>query len=188
MKIVVVSPHPDDLEIFCGGTVAEHVKRGDRVVEVLVTDGQRGSLGNMLLYFFGLAPQRSLGEKRRKEAVCSAAFLKIKLKPLGLMDRGLTPESGNLILSAVEEEHPELIYAPDPEFPSYQHPDHLITGRAVSNLRPIRFYHTKRPNARVEVDKRLKLQLLHFHQSQRLVWGCTLRRRIGPWEEFREAK
>ena len=40
-SVVVVSPHPDDLEIGCGGTVARYRADGRRVVSVVVTDGRR---------------------------------------------------------------------------------------------------------------------------------------------------
>lgn len=186
---MVVAPHPDDLEIFCGGTVAEHIKKGDEVVELLVTDGQLGSLKNMLL---GMLPGRlkgpdwGLGKRRREEAVRSAAFLKIQLKALGLVDRGVKCEHAELIQEAVRAERPELVYAPDPEFASYRHPDHLEVGRAVSGFRPVRFYHTSKPNLRFRVDKKIKVRAVRFHRSQWWVWGIFFRRRIGDWEEFRE--
>ena len=40
--ILVVSPHPDDLEIAMGGTVAKLIDQGVSVVSLVATDG-RGS-------------------------------------------------------------------------------------------------------------------------------------------------
>lgn len=41
-KVLIISPHPDDLEIGMGGTVAKMVKEGTAVTSLVVTDG-RGS-------------------------------------------------------------------------------------------------------------------------------------------------
>ncbi len=41
-NILVLAPHPDDMEIGCGGSIAEYVKRGDNVHLFVATDGGRG--------------------------------------------------------------------------------------------------------------------------------------------------
>src|SRR3974390_3354038 len=46
LDVVAVAPHPDDLEIICGGTLAKLVKQGYRVGIVDLTSGEptpRGS-------------------------------------------------------------------------------------------------------------------------------------------------
>lgn len=40
-KLVVVSPHPDDLEIAMGGTVAKAISQGAEVISIVLTDGRR---------------------------------------------------------------------------------------------------------------------------------------------------
>ena len=42
-RVLVVTPHPDDAEIWCGGTVAKWVKEGAEVHFVLCTDGSKGT-------------------------------------------------------------------------------------------------------------------------------------------------
>ena len=32
MNVLAISAHPDDMEMFCAGTLAKCVKRGDRVI------------------------------------------------------------------------------------------------------------------------------------------------------------
>jgi LmbE family N-acetylglucosaminyl deacetylase len=42
-RILVVFAHPDDLELYCGGTVARLIKDGKEIRSVKVTNGQNGS-------------------------------------------------------------------------------------------------------------------------------------------------
>jgi len=41
-KVLALAPHPDDVEIGCGGTLAEYARRGDEVHLFVVTNGARG--------------------------------------------------------------------------------------------------------------------------------------------------
>ena len=41
-RALVVVPHPDDAEAWCGGTVAKWVRNGAEVDYVLCTDGAKG--------------------------------------------------------------------------------------------------------------------------------------------------
>jgi LmbE family N-acetylglucosaminyl deacetylase len=69
-QILIVSAHPDDMEIGMGGTVAKlsdtHV-----ITSVVVTDGGRASNP------FGWTEQR-MAEVRREEAFCAARILGVK--------------------------------------------------------------------------------------------------------------
>ena len=38
-RVLVITPHPDDAEVWCGGTVARWIKEGAEVYFVLCTDG-----------------------------------------------------------------------------------------------------------------------------------------------------
>ena len=40
---LVITPHPDDAEIGCGGTVASWIAQGTEVFYVLCTNGDKGS-------------------------------------------------------------------------------------------------------------------------------------------------
>ena len=42
-RALVVTPHPDDAEIGCGGTVAGWIAQGTEVFYVLCTNGDKGS-------------------------------------------------------------------------------------------------------------------------------------------------
>ncbi|HAC19338.1 MAG TPA: PIG-L family deacetylase, partial [Dehalococcoidia bacterium] len=42
-RAMVVTPHPDDAEIGCGGTIAGWIAQGTEVVYVLCTNGDKGT-------------------------------------------------------------------------------------------------------------------------------------------------
>lgn len=39
-RVLVIAPHPDDEIIGCGGTMAQHVEKGDRIFVIYVTSGE----------------------------------------------------------------------------------------------------------------------------------------------------
>ncbi len=80
-SIVVVSPHPDDLEIGVGGTVARARAEGRRVVSVVVTDGRRSPRSFE-------CRDDEMAAIRRTEAVAAAKALDLDVPPqlLGLPD------------------------------------------------------------------------------------------------------
>ena len=42
-RVLVVTPHPDEAEFWCGGTVARWISQGATVRYILCTDGGKGS-------------------------------------------------------------------------------------------------------------------------------------------------
>lgn len=189
MRVLVVSPHPDDMELFCGGAVLQHLSRGDEVVEVLVTTGQLGSVKNAFVRFLGLEGTYELwkvGRKRFEEAKRVASYLGIELKSLGLMD-GKVSEHMKVVRRAILKERYDLIYAPDPHFTFYFHPDHIAVGRSLTGIKPVRFYHTTKPNVKVDIRKLRgrKVEIIMCHRSQWHVWGFLLPlSTAGRWSMF----
>jgi LmbE family N-acetylglucosaminyl deacetylase len=70
-QILIVSAHPDDMEIGMGGTVAKLVEEGAEVTSLIVTDGGRASNP------FGWTQQR-MAEVRRTEAIRAAEVLGVR--------------------------------------------------------------------------------------------------------------
>jgi len=63
-RILVVFAHPDDAEIYCGGTIARLTKDNKEVRVVKVTSGNKGSRGQEIS---ASVPARGTGENRKRE-------------------------------------------------------------------------------------------------------------------------
>jgi LmbE family N-acetylglucosaminyl deacetylase len=69
--VLIVSAHPDDMEIGMGGTVAKLVEEGAEITSLIVTNGGRASNP------FGWTEQR-MADVRRAEALRAAEVLGVK--------------------------------------------------------------------------------------------------------------
>jgi len=70
-NVVIVSAHPDDMEIGMGGTAAKLAESQAAVISVVITNGGRASNP------FGWTEQR-MAEVRREEALCAAKVLGVQ--------------------------------------------------------------------------------------------------------------
>jgi N-acetylglucosamine malate deacetylase 1 len=125
-RIMVISPHPDDESIGCGGTISKHVANGDTVHVELLTSGEKGGHG--------------LGENetalmREAEADAAAKILGIAHIEFYRQDDGALSSSRQLdhmLASRIEKLKPDVVYIPHPQ---EQHPDHqpvaTILRRAI---------------------------------------------------------
>ena len=118
VDIICFGAHPDDVELSCGGTIAQQVRAGLRVAIVDLTRGEMGTRGT---------PQT-----RKREAAAAA-------KALGCTWRvQLDFQDGNLqtgreqeleIIEILRSATPKLVIGP---YPDDRHPDHTRTGRIVT--------------------------------------------------------
>jgi len=116
--ILVLGPHPDDVELFCGGAILAAVDRGHRVRVVDLTAGERASRGTP--------------ELRAEEAAAAAEVLGLDGREnLGLPDLGLNPADADqqrAVTEAVRRHRPRLVWAPPPRA---RHPDHVAAHHLV---------------------------------------------------------
>ena len=70
-KFLVISPHPDDLDFGCAGTIAKLTKAGNIVEELIVSDGSKG---NHAVSFSG----KKLALVRKKEEESAAKVLGVQ--------------------------------------------------------------------------------------------------------------
>lgn len=96
--IVFAMPHPDDLEITCGGTIALLVDRGYRVAMLHLTDGEPTPLGSP--------------ELRAAECAEAARILGVQhVETIGLPNRVLMdqPENRYRVASALRRLRPKIL-------------------------------------------------------------------------------
>ena len=118
--VLVFAPHPDDGEIFCGGTIASLVSRKYRVGLIDMTRGELGSQGTV-------ATRQQ--ESKRADKVLNVSFRKnLGLKDGNLSDQG-DKKSMNAVVRAIRDYRPSIIIAP---YWEDRHPDHIGAGQLVS--------------------------------------------------------
>ena len=89
-KVCVIAVHPDDETLGCGGTILKHLKRGDEVHCVFVTDGDetQGVLIDQLAKHYGFTsvtrlgmPELKLADMSLNELVPALAGVMKKIAP-----------------------------------------------------------------------------------------------------------
>jgi bacillithiol biosynthesis deacetylase BshB1 len=110
VDLLVFGPHPDDIEIGAGGTVAKHVRLGQRVGLCDLTAGEMGSNG---------AVEERLAEAEAARVQLGAAW-RVNLR---LPDRaiGSAPEHARAVAGLVRCARPRAVAVP---YWSDRHPDH----------------------------------------------------------------
>ena len=125
---MVVTPHPDDAEIGCGGTVSKWVSERTRVVYVLCTNGDKGTSDRDMT-------SERLAALREEEQAQAAAALGVKeVVYLRHPDGGLedSTEFREQLVRGIRAHRPDTVFCPDPFRQSfYLHRDHRICGQVT---------------------------------------------------------
>ena len=127
--VLVVSPHPDDMESCAGGTIARWASQGRKVVLLVCTNGDKGSSD------LNIAPN-ILAATREEEQRNSAEVLGLsEVVFLGFPDQGLEDsyELREKISRQIRIHRPETVVTVDPNRPYIRHPDHYTAGRVTLN-------------------------------------------------------
>ena len=122
---MIVSPHPDDLEIGMGGTAAKMIEKGAEVISFVVTDGRRSTSKKGL-------NEDQLAELRKKEVREAAGVLGLDV--LALLELPDAQGENAIIIKSefenvVEKKNPEALYLPHPEID--KHPTHKAVSAAI---------------------------------------------------------
>lgn len=111
VDVVAFAPHPDDVELCCGGLVAKLVALGHRVALVDLTRGEMSTRGTV--------------DERAREAAQAARVLGVAQRTnLALADGGLRGDDdgqAGAIAHTLRALRPELVLAP---WAIERHPDH----------------------------------------------------------------
>jgi LmbE family N-acetylglucosaminyl deacetylase len=183
-RVLAFAPHPDDVELGAGGTLARLIREGAEVHWVVATDGSMGTT-DPAMRPAELAAIRAEEQRRAMEVLGGQ-----HLEWLGFPDMALDPQRSELVRAVyrtIRRLAPDLVLAPDPWLPYESHPDHRALGVAVAeaacqspfpHIHPdcgapvdapaVAFYGTAWPNTRVDVTDTFtrKLQALAAHKSQ----------------------
>ena len=118
VDLLVFGPHPDDLEIGLGGTIAKHAALGYRVGLCDLTAGEMGSNGTV---------DERLAEAEAARGVLGAVW-RINLR---WADRGIgrDPAHERAAVRVVREARPRVVALP---FWSDRHPDHVAASQVLT--------------------------------------------------------
>ncbi|MDQ6955490.1 MAG: PIG-L deacetylase family protein [Mariprofundaceae bacterium] len=161
-RILALAPHPDDLEIGCGGTLAEHAARGDEVHIFIATFGDVGGAADI----------------RKAEQQLAADILGVHCIHWGeFRDTMLPNQQQDLMIkleSIIQQVKPDIVYVNHSED---THQDHRILAKvahSVTRYVPnVLAYETPstttfEPTAFMGINNvlQLKLKALSAHASQ----------------------
>jgi bacillithiol biosynthesis deacetylase BshB1 len=122
IDVLAIGPHPDDVEMTCGGLLLKLKARGYSTGIVHLTRGEMGSRGTP--------------EEREKEAGAAAEVLGVDHMEMlgerhGFADGRVraSEEAKRTLAAAIRRLTPRLVIAP---FPRDPHPDHANAGRIAA--------------------------------------------------------
>jgi N-acetylglucosamine malate deacetylase 1 len=117
VDLLVFGPHPDDIEIGLGGSVARHAALGYSVGLCDLTAGEMGSNGTV---------EERLAEAEAARAVLGASW-RVNLR---LPDRAIGSEVSHLraVASLVRRARPRAVAIP---YGADRHPDHVAASRLL---------------------------------------------------------
>jgi bacillithiol biosynthesis deacetylase BshB1 len=118
LDLLVFGPHPDDLEIGMGGTIARHAAEGRTVGLCDLTAGEMGSNGS---------PEERMRESEAARIVLGAAFR----ENLRWADRRIGKDPAHLdhAIDVIRRHRPRTVAMP---FWSDRHPDHVAASEVLT--------------------------------------------------------
>ena len=119
VDILAFGPHPDDIEIGIGATMAKHASLGHRVGLCDLTAGEMGSNGTV---------EQRLAEAEAARAVLGALWrVNIRLPDRGL---GADPSHVRLATEVVRRARPRTVAIP---YWTDRHPDHVTASQLLTD-------------------------------------------------------
>ena len=168
-SIMMIAAHPDDIDNYCGATVAKWTSEGTRAFAVIVTNGEKGGLRNNF-------NSEQLAIERQKEQLAAARLLGIEVVEFLNEADGSVSYSDALrgtIVGLIRKWKPEMVLTHDPSvltFPwgEINHMDHRAVGLvAMDAIRPC-------ASGRLYYPEQLECPELAVHRVRHLVfWGSN---------------
>lgn len=129
-SVMVIAAHPDDIESWCAGTLAQSVDQGTGVRLLLVTSGEHGSDDPSLQAFEVTARREE--EARRAAEILGLAEVEFLRYPDGDVENTHALRAD--LVEWIRRWQPSVLFTHDPEYPYpiyLCHRDHRIVGRAA---------------------------------------------------------
>ena len=127
-RVLVVTPHPDDADFWCAGTVAKWIGDGATVRYVLGTDGGKGTTDANV-------SSAELSKTRQREQADAVKSLGVQeLVLLHHPDGGLedNDEFRKELVRQIRQVRPDVVLCPEPYRRNLAwHRDHRITGQVA---------------------------------------------------------
>jgi bacillithiol biosynthesis deacetylase BshB1 len=117
LDILAFAPHPDDVELGCGGSLILAADQGWKIAVADLTDGEMSSRGTP--------------ELRQKEIQRATALLGLAARySVGLPDSaiGTSPEHREPVIELIRQTRPRIVLAP---YWEDRHPDHVRASHLV---------------------------------------------------------
>ncbi len=128
LNVLAIFAHPDDLSLFCAGTIAKWVEEGHNIYALCVTSGNVGTLRTDLT-------KKDVAEKREKELRAANGILGVKdTLMLSYPDAGFIDgsELRERLVYYVRKLKADRVITFDPWVSYEVHPDHVIVGRMAA--------------------------------------------------------
>ena len=124
-RALVFTPHPDDAEGGCGGTVVKWVNEGAEVFLVLATDGRAGTSDP------SVSPEDLIETREREQAEAAKVMGVKEVVNLRIPDGGLedSREFRGHLVEAIRRFKPDVVLTTEPYHRlSHAHRDHRTIG------------------------------------------------------------
>lgn len=151
MNVLAVVAHPDDADIFCGGTLAKHADRGDDVTVAYMTRGEYGGFDTT---------EAEVAATREAEAERAAETLGVNARFLDFEDGRVAYSLKNRLrlVDVLREERPDVVLT---HFRDDMHPDHRATSRLVTDA----YYMSSLPLVETDAEPHDPSNVYYFGKS-----------------------
>jgi LmbE family N-acetylglucosaminyl deacetylase len=122
-RVLVLSPHPDDEAIGCGGTLCRHADAGDVVDVVVLTSGERGGHGRSEAQTLRLRER----EARKAAQILGIAGVEFWRQPDGALRASKAVVAR--LRTVLARLSPEVVYVTHDQ---EAHPDHRAAARLLA--------------------------------------------------------
>lgn len=204
-RALVVTPHPDDAEFGCAGTVAKLVKEGKQVFYLVTTNGNKGGRDTDMTGEF----LRSAREEEQRRAADILGVSEVTFLDFGDGELEDNAEFRGELVYHIRRLKPDIVFTTDPFRSSFyihrdhrmtgivtldavfpyardllHFPDHISQGLTGHNVDEIFFWGSENPDTFIDIGDviDLKIKSLLAHTSQMQDWI----ERAGGEEAFGE--